>query len=477
MDEYFYITANFYTVMKSILLKTGAVILLFALTQFLLWLFGVVNIDMPAVSILFKVILVLMAFLAGALSGLSLMSKVPYVWRVNSFNIAVIVLIVVFVLNFAIEIPHELFVSVIYVAIPLIYGQRYVLKRPTGHSYVDNRTDEEMFEELLDGTREITDEQIYSCKTHIVALFLNCAMDIEQIRATVGSTIIEFHIYLTSRPSKWQVQKLRKMVNIYYRVVEVKSKCISVEMPYRARRPFSLESALRSESFYGSTAKIPLIIGSSSENSVVISDLSTLPHLMIAGGSNHSRLRILSLFSATLLNLKSKDRLKLFFDGAESNFSELHPDILFAGNSLKSVANEMYRRYEVLRSVDCKHIKEYNALSNTPALPYIIIITSCDVDCNSLHTRLEVISSEGPNVGMHIIVAIDEFESLSEKILNNFPARLVLKVESELESKLILGEAGAEKLLDSEDALFRTKNGIERVQCTSSKSNNSLDSQ
>ncbi len=454
--------------MKGIIIKIGAVLLLFVIAQYILALFGVIAIYLPPLTVLFKVSLVVASFFAGVLAGLSLMKEIPYNWRVHSFNIAVIVLLVTFVLDLLTDVPARLFIVIIYIAVPFFYGQRYVLRRPRSYNYVETRSDEEMFEELLDGTREITDDQVYSCKTHIVALFLNCAMDIEQIRATVGGTIIEFQVYLSSRPNRWQLQRLRTMVNRYYRVVETKPKCISIEIPYSIRRPFSLEAALKSRAFYDSKATIPLIIGSSSESSVIIADLCKLPHLMIAGGSNHSRLRILSIFSATLLNLKSKERLKLYFDGAESTFSELHPDILFAGSSLEAVVDEMNRRREVLKQAGCKTIDNYNSQSNHPPLPYIIVITSCDVDCGALYSRLETISVSGPETGMHIIIAIDDFASLSQEVLNQFPSRLVLKVETELESQLILGEPGAEKLIDSEDALFLTPDGIERVQCTSS---------
>jgi S-DNA-T family DNA segregation ATPase FtsK/SpoIIIE len=261
---------------------------------------------------------------------------------------------------------------------------------------------------------------------------------------------------------------------------------IGVEIPNQERNPVSLRDVLDHPAFQGSTHKLPVALGEDILGVPIVADLLKMPHLMIAGTTGSGKSVSLNAMICSILFKAAPDEVKfimidpkrLEMSGYEGIPHLLHPVVVDpkkASLVLRWAVEEMERRYEAISEVGAKGIDTYNVImaarkvapspeAENPFpehLPYIVIIIDELADLMMVAQRnveesLARLAQMARAAGIHIILATQRpsVDVITGVIKANFPTRISFKVSSKVDSRTILDQLGAEKLLGAGDMLY-----------------------
>lgn len=247
---------------------------------------------------------------------------------------------------------------------------------------------------------------------------------------------------------------------------------VGIEIPNISPEIVSLKSILSSDKMRSSKSKTVVGLGLDVSGNPLITDLSKLPHLLIAGTTGSGKSVLVNALIATLLFRASPQEVKLILvDPKRVELNEyndiphlltpviIEPEKILS--ALKWAMQEMDRRYKLFREAQVRNIAGYNELSGFQALPYIIFII------DELHSLMEFAPVEIENAvvrlaamaratGLHLVVATQRpsVDVITGLIKANIPARIAFNVSSMIDSRVIIDQPGAEKLLGKGDMLF-----------------------
>ncbi|MEI7670282.1 MAG: DNA translocase FtsK, partial [Pseudomonadota bacterium] len=240
-------------------------------------------------------------------------------------------------------------------------------------------------------------------------------------------------------------------------------------------------SVLLSNIFHGTAwtkfkGHLPLILGEDTYGNHMVVDLASMPHLLIAGSTGSGKSVALNCMLVSLLCAKKPDELKLIIiDPKQIEFTayERVAHLLFpiitdskkAVPVLKWVVMTMEERYQRMAELGAKNIFDYQRLmtenSDLEKMPFIVVIIdeladlmmTTGKDAEDLIARIAQMSRAA---GIHMIVATQRpsVDVITGLIKVNFPNRISFKVTSKVDSRTILDEIGAERLLGKGDMLF-----------------------
>jgi DNA segregation ATPase FtsK/SpoIIIE-like protein len=250
---------------------------------------------------------------------------------------------------------------------------------------------------------------------------------------------------------------------------------VGFEVANKARHAVPFVDILQSKDFTNAKAKLPLILGKDPLGNHVIVDLASMPHMLIAGSTGSGKSVALNAMLVSLLCKYSPDDLKLIIiDPKRLEFAAYHDiaHLLFpvvtdprrALPVLKWVVSTMEERYETMAMFGVRNIGDYHALSkpvDAPVMPLIVVIIDELADLmmttgKDVEDVIARIAQMARAAGIHMIVATQRpsVDVITGLIKVNFTARVSFKVTSKIDSRTILDEAGAEKLLGRGDMLF-----------------------
>jgi DNA segregation ATPase FtsK/SpoIIIE, S-DNA-T family len=289
---------------------------------------------------------------------------------------------------------------------------------------------------------------------------------------------------------------------------------IGIEIPNPEREPVSLRDVLDHAAFRESPCRLPIALGEDILGAPIIADLIRMPHLLIAGTTGSGKSVSLNAMICSILFKAEPEEVKfimidpkrLELSGYEGIPHLLHPVVVDpkqASLVLRWAVEEMERRYRIISTVGVKSIETYNLLrgarSSGPArpappdagglepgdapdaqglppaagplakapvplpdkLPYIVIIIDELADLMMVAQRnveesLARIAQMARAAGIHLILATQRpsVDVITGVIKANFPTRISFKVSSKVDSRTILDQLGAEKLLGAGDMLF-----------------------
>jgi S-DNA-T family DNA segregation ATPase FtsK/SpoIIIE len=290
---------------------------------------------------------------------------------------------------------------------------------------------------------------------------------------------------------------------------------IGIEIPNFERESVHLRDVLDNEDFASSNFRLPIALGEDIVGAPVLADLVKMPHLLIAGTTGSGKSVSLNAMICSILFKAAPDAAKfLMIDPKRLELSAyegiphlLHPVVVNpkkASQVLKWAVEEMERRYQVIGEVGAKSVDGYNkliakssgkgriavvedeaaaddeaadpaaeALPATPAkrqieaqaatrLPYIVIIIDELADLMMVAPRdveesLARLAQMARAAGIHLILATQRpsVDVITGVIKANFPTRISFQVSSKVDSRTILDQLGAEKLLGAGDMLFQ----------------------
>lgn len=306
-----------------------------------------------------------------------------------------------------------------------------------------------------------------------------------------GPTITSFEVH---PPVGVKVQKIKALQNDIALTLQAKSiriiapipgkACVGVEIPSLYPQEVSFKEMLYEYHNMKKKPQIPIFLGKSVSGGIVISDLSKMPHCLIAGATGSGKSVCINTIVMSILMTSSPEEVKLLMIDPKkvelTQYSELPhmiaPVITEAHGAyaaLQWLVKEMQNRYELLKQLGLRNITAFNKRKINEELESSIGITIPEkmsmivaiidefadlmmVSSSDLETPIARIAQMARAVGIHLILATQRpsREVITGIIKANFPCRIAFKVSSRINSQIILDEIGAENLLGCGDLLF-----------------------
>ena len=259
------------------------------------------------------------------------------------------------------------------------------------------------------------------------------------------------------------------------------SSTIGIELPNSYRESVYLSEIISSPNFIKKDIKLPIALGKNISGVPIISDLGSMPHLLIAGTTGSGKSVCINTIILSLLYKHSPDKCKFIlidpkmlelstYEGIPHLLCPVITEAKRATSVLGWVVKEMESRYRLMTRVGVKNIDSYNS-KHKLAMPYIVVIVDEMSDLmlvagKEIEGYIQKLSQMARAAGIHIIMATQRpsVDVITGTIKANFPTRISFQVTSKIDSRTILGEQGAEQLLGKGDMLFMTSaNRIVRV--------------
>lgn len=260
---------------------------------------------------------------------------------------------------------------------------------------------------------------------------------------------------------------------------------VGIQIPNSGREIISLRSLLESDAYQLSTSKISLTLGKTIHGDPHVTDLGTMPHLLIAGSTGTGKsVGINAMLTSILYRATPNDVRLILIDpkrlelGMYDEIPHLLTPVVVepkkASNALRWAVREMEERYKTLAAEGVRNIQQYNrniqelredGRLNDPGapqpLPFIVVVIDELADLmmvakNEVEESITRLAQMARAVGIHLILATQRpsVDVITGLIKANFPARISFRVSSKIDSRTILDSNGAEQLLGKGDMLF-----------------------
>ena len=264
---------------------------------------------------------------------------------------------------------------------------------------------------------------------------------------------------------------------------------VGIQIPNPNREQISVRELLESEPYRRSQSKLTLALGKTIHGEPFVSDLATMPHLLIAGSTGTGKSVSVNAMLSSILFRATPDDVRLIMidpKRLELGMYEDIPHLLtpvvvdpkLASNALRWAVREMEERYKTLATVGVRNIEQYNRnikLAQTETqgpltdshgnevrpLPFIVVLIDELADLmmvasNEVEESIARLAQMARAVGIHLILATQRpsVDVITGLIKANLPARISFRVSSKVDSRTILDGNGAEQLLGRGDMLY-----------------------
>lgn len=250
---------------------------------------------------------------------------------------------------------------------------------------------------------------------------------------------------------------------------------VGFEIPNKHRKTVYLRALVEREEFFQLESPLAFALGVDTAGNPVYADLGVMPHLLIAGSTGSGKSVCINTIITSLILRNSPDTVRFIFidpKRIELSLYEGIPHLLLpvvkdrklAVEVLKNAVKWMDYRYQLFAKEGSREIKSYNEKAKSNGgrqIPYIVIIIDEFADLiistgREIEEPLARLAQMARAVGIHLVVATQRpsVDVITGTIKANFPVRIAFKVPSKVDSKTILDEKGAEKLLGRGDMLF-----------------------
>ena len=259
------------------------------------------------------------------------------------------------------------------------------------------------------------------------------------------------------------------------------SNTVGIELPNNFRENVYLREILNNPDFKKREIKLPIALGKSISGQPIVGDLTSMPHLLIAGTTGSGKSVCINTIILSLLYRHTPDKCKFIlidpkmlelstYEGIPHLLCPVITEAKKAASVLGWVVKEMESRYRLMTKEGVRNIDGYNAKHKLP-MPYIVVVVDEMSDLmlvagKEIENYIQKLSQMARAAGMHIIMATQRpsVDVITGTIKANFPTRISFQVTSKIDSRTILGEQGAEQLLGKGDMLYMSSaNRIVRI--------------
>jgi len=264
---------------------------------------------------------------------------------------------------------------------------------------------------------------------------------------------------------------------------------VGVEVPNQEGNIVGLRDLMESDVFQQSKARLRIALGEDVKGQPIISDMTRMPHLLIAGATGTGKSVCINSIINCLLLTNTPDNLRFLmvdpkmvelsvYNGIPHLLSPVVTEVDKAAGVLFWAVKEMERRYSLCSKVGARDLVRYNEYlvkRNEKPLPYIVIVVDEMADLmmaapEEVEKHICRLAQMARAVGIHLIIATQRpsVDVITGLIKANFPARIAFAVTSQTDSRVIMDVPGAERLLGRGDMLFMAPDAskLERLQGT-----------
>ena len=354
---------------------------------------------------------------------------------------------------------------------------------------------------LVKGMPFNTDEQEKDVRKKAKQLekaFANFGFNVKVVEIETGPVIAQFELELEAGLRLSKISALADDIAIALRVPSVRivapipgKNTVGIEVPNAERQTVMLREVIEEGAQKAAKMTIPIYLGKDVAGNPLLADMAKLPHLLIAGRTGTGKSVCLNTLIMSMLMTRRPDELRmLLIDPKMVEFScyktlphLMHPvvtDMKKAEAILAWAVEKMEERYALLARAGVRAIANYNQLGeeelmerlqpetdeekkNIPQhLPYIVIVADEMADLlmqqsgKDVETHIIRLAQKSRAVGIHLVLATQKptVDVITGLIKSNLPARIAFQVASRTDSRVVLDEMGADKLLGNGDMLF-----------------------
>ena len=311
--------------------------------------------------------------------------------------------------------------------------------------------------------------------------FANFNIDVEMEGANIGPRVTQFTL---KPPTGVKLTKITALENNL--ALDLAATSIRMEAPIPGKRAVGIEvpniksatvrisSMLQSSEWARVDSPLGFVIGKDISGTPIVGNLAKMPHLLVAGQTGSGKSVMINTILTSLLYRNSPSDLKLIlvdpkqvelkpYDEIPHLLTPVITEPEKCISALKWTVAEMERRYKALSDVKRRNIIEYNALKKEEGMPYIVVVIDELADLMMMAARdveslIVRIAQKARAVGIHLILATQRpsVDVITGLIKANVPARIAFTTASQVDSRTIIDQMGAEKLLGMGDMLLLT---------------------
>jgi len=327
--------------------------------------------------------------------------------------------------------------------------------------------------------------------------FADFGFKVRVVEIETGPVISQYEIELEAGLRLAKIANLADDLAIALRVPSVRivapipgKNSVGIEVPNTDRQMVRLREVIEETQSKSRTMKIPLYFGKDVAGNPMVFDMASLPHLLIAGRTGTGKSVCLNSIIVSMLMTRRPDEVRMLM--IDPKMVELTPykalphlmhpvvtDMKKAEAILAWAVEKMEERYAMLAKVGVRHLSQYNLLGREELLkrfnpetdeeaqaipttmPYIVMIADEIADMmmtagKEIEQHIIRLAQKSRAVGIHLILATQKptVDVITGLIKSNLPARIAFQVASRTDSRVVLDECGAERLLGNGDMLF-----------------------
>lgn len=363
----------------------------------------------------------------------------------------------------------------------------------------------ELLKDYGDQWHDVSQDELLRNNMKITDALSEFRINIQKVYAIKGPTVTLYKIVPEPGTKISQIKRLEEDIAMSIgvrgvRVVTLLDK-IGIEVPNDRPNTVPMKSILNDPVFRNTKYQLPIVLGYTISQEVLSFDLTKAPHLLVAGATGMGKSVGLNVILTSLLYAKHPSELKFvlidpkrvelsIYSAIKNHFLAALPgvekpiltDVENVISTLNSVCTEMESRYMLLEEAHERNIKDYNEkfldrrlnpLKGHRFLPYIVVVIDEFADLlitagRELEEPVARLAAKARAVGIHLIIATQRptTDVITGTIKANFPSRIAFKVQSGIDSRTIIDDVGANKLIGKGDMLVQIAGDeMKRVQC------------
>ena len=306
-------------------------------------------------------------------------------------------------------------------------------------------------------------------------------IDVEMEGANIGPKVTQYTLKPPSGVKLTRITQLETNIalNLAAQALRIEApipgqRAVGIEVPNRKAADVRLYGILSSRQWSGTSEPLGFAIGKDIAGDAVVGELNKMPHLLIAGQTGSGKSVMINTLLTSLLYRNSPADMRLILVDPKQVEMAPYEDIPHlltpiitepekTISALKWAVNEMERRYSLLAEQKLRDIHTFNQKNSEEAMPYIVIVIDELADLMMVAARdVEALivrqAQKARAVGIHLVLATQRpsVDVITGLIKANVPARIAFTVASQVDSRTILDQVGAEKLLGQGDMLLLT---------------------
>ena len=300
----------------------------------------------------------------------------------------------------------------------------------------------------------------------------------------IGPSVTQYELELQAGTKVNKLLSIQKEIALNLAAKDVRIQApipgkstIGIELPNKVNSAVSFREVLSKLPESNEKSILAVGLGKDIMGSVKWCEINTTPHLLIAGATGSGKSVCINCVIASILMRAKPDEVKLvmvdpkkvelsMYNGVPHLLTPVVTDPKKASIALKNIVVEMERRYQIFEDTKCKNISSYNKMCEEKTqyqkMPYIVFIIDELADlmlvaAKDVEDSIMRITQMARAAGIHLIVATQRpsTDVITGVVKANIPSRISFAVSSSIDSRTILDQTGAEKLLGKGDMLFK----------------------